>query len=74
VLRFIDVRFKPAVLVSDDEIEKYYRAHPSKSSLADRHDQISDILTGEKVNQVFFAWLDQQHKDAKIQFQEGGLT
>jgi hypothetical protein len=38
------------------------------------HDQISDTLTGEKVNQVFFAWLDQQHKDAKIQFQEGGLT
>jgi hypothetical protein len=74
VLRFIDVRFKPAVLVSDDEIEKYYRPHPSKSSLADRHDRISDILTGEKVNQVFFAWLDQQHKDAKIQFQEGGLT
>jgi hypothetical protein len=74
VLRFIDVRFKPAVLVSDDEIEKYYRAHPSKSSLTDMHDQFSDILTGEKVNQVFFTWLDQQRKDAKIQFQEGGLT
>ncbi|HEY1950979.1 MAG TPA: hypothetical protein VGG97_28460 [Bryobacteraceae bacterium] len=74
VLRFIDVRFKPAVLVSDDEIEKYYRAHPNKSSLAAMHDQIADILTGEKVNQVFFAWLDQQRKDAKIQFQEGGLT
>jgi hypothetical protein len=74
VLRFIDVRFKPAVLVSDDEIEKYYRAHPNKSSLAAMHDQIADILTGEKVNQVFFAWLDQQRKDAKVQFQEGGLT
>jgi hypothetical protein len=74
VLRFIDVRFKPAVLVSDDEIEKYYKAHPSKSSLAAMHDQIADILTGEKVNQVFFTWLDQQRKDAKIQFQEGGLT
>jgi hypothetical protein len=74
VLRFIDVRFKPAVLVSDDEIQKYYRAHPSKSSLTDMHDQISDILTGEKVNQVFFTWLDQQRKEAKIQFQEGGLT
>jgi hypothetical protein len=74
VLRFIDVRFKPAVLVTDDEIEKYYRAHPSKASLADRHDQISDILTGEKVNKVFFDWLDEQRKDTKIQFQEGGLT
>jgi hypothetical protein len=74
VLRFIEVRFKPSVLVTDDEIEKYYQAHPSKSSLAEMHDQISDILTGEKVNQAFFNWLDQQRKDTKIQFQEGGLT
>ena len=74
VLRFIDVRFKPAVLVTDDEIEKYYKAHPSKASLADQHDQISDILTGEKVNKVFFDWLDEQRKETKIQFQEGGLT
>src|SRR2546421_3945481 len=54
VLRFIDVRFKPAVLVTDDEIEKYYRDHaaalrreyPSKSDrkstrLNSSHDQIS---------------------------------
>jgi hypothetical protein len=74
VLRFIDIRFKPAVLVSDEEIEKYYRAHPGKSSLADSHDRIADILTGEKVNQIFFNWLDQQHKDAKIQYREGGLA
>jgi len=74
VLRFIDVRFKPAVLVTDDEIEKYYKTHPSKASLADMHDQISDILTGEKVNKVFFDWLDQQRKDNKIQFLEGALS
>jgi hypothetical protein len=74
VLRFIDVRFKPAVLVSDKEIEKYYQAHPGKSSLADEHDKIADILTGEKVNQVFFDWLDQQRKDTKIQFHESGLA
>jgi hypothetical protein len=74
VLRFIEVRFKPAVMVTDDEIEKYYRAHPGKSSLADSHDQISGILTGEKVNKVFFDWLDEQRKDNKIRFQEGGLV
>ncbi len=80
VLRFIDVRFKPAVLVSDDEIEKYYRDHtaalrrqyPGKS-LDDLRDQIREILTGEKVNQQFFAWLDDQRKSSKIEFREESL-
>jgi hypothetical protein len=80
VLRFIDVRFKPAVLVTDDEIEKYYRDHaaalrreyPSKS-LDDLRAQIREILTNEKVNQQFFAWLDEQRKTTKIQFLEASL-
>lgn len=81
LLRFIDARFKPAVLVTDDEIEKYYRDHaaalrrayPGKSSLEDLRPHIEEILTGEKVNQELFAWLDQQRKDAKIQFREENL-
>ena len=32
VLRFIDVRFKPAVLVTDPEIERYYREHTAALS------------------------------------------
>ncbi len=82
VLKFIDIRFKPAVLVTDDEIEKYYRDHaaalrrayPGKSSLDDLREQIQEILNGEKVNQQFFAWLDEQRKDAKIQFREESLA
>ena len=70
VLRFIDLRFKPAVLISDDEIAKYYASHtaalrkanPGKSSLDDLSDSIRETLTGEKVNQQFFAWLDDQRK------------
>ncbi len=81
VLRFIDVRFKPAVLVTGDEIEKYYRDHaaalrreyPGKSSLDDLRGHIREILTGEKVNQQFFAWLDDQRKDTKVQFREASL-
>jgi hypothetical protein len=81
VLRFIDIRFKPAVLINDDEIEKYFRDHaaalrreyPGKSSLDDLRGQIRDILTGEKVNQQFFVWLDDQRKDTKVQFLEASL-
>jgi hypothetical protein len=80
VLRFIDVRFKPALLVTDDEIEKYYREHaaalrreyPGKS-LDNLRDRIREILTDEKVNQQFFGWLDEQRKNTKVQFREASL-
>jgi hypothetical protein len=81
VLRFIDQRFKPAVLVTDEEIQKYYREHrtallqadPGKTSLDDFRDQIRDVLAGEKVNAQFFAWLDEQRKSKKIIFFEENL-
>jgi hypothetical protein len=81
VLRFIDIRFKPAVLITGDEIEKYYRDHaaalrrqyPGKSSLAELRSQIRQTLIDERVNQQFFAWLDEQRKETKVQFREESL-
>ncbi len=82
VLQFIDTRFKPAVLVSDQEIETYYQQHraalhrqyPEKASLDDLHDEIQNIITGEKVNKLFFAWLDEQRKQTKVKFLEENLA
>jgi hypothetical protein len=82
VLRFIDTRFKPAVIVTDDDIAQYYRQHqaalarehPGKSSLEDLQDSIRETLTGEKVNQLFFSWLDEQRQNVKIQFREESLS
>lgn len=82
VLRFIEIRFKPAVLVTDDDIAKYYREHattlrrenPSKSSLDDLSDQIRDTLQAERTNQQLFAWLDDQKKQNKIQYREESLA
>ncbi len=81
VLRFIDVRFKPAVLISDDEIDKYFQAHatalrkqyPGKT-LDDVREQIRSTLTAEAVNNQFFAWLDDQRRNNKIQFREESLA
>lgn len=80
VLKFIDARFKPAVLISDDEIEKYYNQHaaalkrqnPGKS-LDDLRDRIRDVLTAEGVNKQFFAWLDDQRSQTKIRYLEESL-
>ncbi|HEX4748547.1 MAG TPA: hypothetical protein VH302_03310 [Bryobacteraceae bacterium] len=80
VLKFIDARFKPAVLVTDEEIEKYYHQHqtalasqyPGKT-LDDLRDRIHDVLLAEGINQQFFAWLDEQRKDTKIKYSEESL-
>jgi hypothetical protein len=74
VLRFIDARFRPAVMVSEDEIKKYNAAHPAKAPLEERRGAISDAIAGEKVNQLFFAWLEEQRKDNKIRFREDSLA
>ncbi len=82
VLRFIDLRFKPGALVSEEEIEKYYNEHavalrrenPRASSLDDLREKIRGILQGRQVNQQFFAWLDDQRKENKIQFREASLA
>ncbi len=81
VLRFIDARFKPAVLVTDEEIENYYklhtaafrREHPGNSSLDDVRSEINGILAEQRVNKLFFAWLDEQRQQTKIKYFEASL-
>lgn len=81
VLRFIDVRFRPAAYVTDADIETYYRSHqaalskqfPGRTSLDELREDIRSILTGDKVNTLFFAWLDDQRKNNKIIYHEEGL-
>jgi hypothetical protein len=81
VLSFIDLRFKPAAVVTDDEIQKYFsehrtalmRANPGKKTADDFRQRIENTLSDEKVNQLFFSWLDAQRKQAKIQYLEDGF-
>jgi len=81
-LHFIDLRFRPAVLVSDDEIQNYFDQHrremeaanPGKpATLAALHDQIQQTLTGEAVNRLLFDWLERRRKAAKIVYLEESL-
>jgi hypothetical protein len=82
VLRFIDLRFRPAALVTDEEMEAYYNQHqqqlqaanPGKPATLDAlRPQIEDILTEERVNQLLDEWLDRQRKNTKILYLEEAL-
>lgn len=82
VLRFIDARFRPAVLVTEEDLEKYYNQHrqelqaetPGKPvSLETLRPHIQDILAGERVNQILDEWLEHRRKAAKIVYLEPEL-
>jgi hypothetical protein len=81
VLRFIDARFRPAVLVTDEEVEGYYKTHlpelrklhPNGYSLDALRKEITDTLAAERVNKLFFTWLDDQRKQTKIKYFEASL-
>ena len=82
VLHFIDVRFRPGVLINDQDIEHYYNSHLAEltrnnggkqPTLDQARSGIEDQLTGERVNQQFESWLDETRKNANIQYREASL-
>jgi hypothetical protein len=78
LLLFIDVRFKPGVQVSPQEIEDYFTkvvepaarlAHPGDPvKLDDYRSQIEEKLTGEQVDKQMSVWLDNARTRDQVVF------
>jgi peptidyl-prolyl cis-trans isomerase SurA len=77
VLRFIDERFRPGVLITEDDIAKYRQAHAEElgrefSAAADSQAaqvaRVREILEGEQINRNFEEWLEQTRKSARIEY------
>jgi hypothetical protein len=76
VLLFTTLRFRPAVEVSDQEIQEYYRSHMQSQngpSLADARAQIEEILANERADLDLDAWLRDQRKRITITYLEKDL-
>jgi len=82
VLHFIEQRFRPGVLVSEQEVDAYYRAHQAEfrnaktgkvASVDDVSEQIQDIIAAPKVNKEFEDWLDRARKRIKVDYREPSL-
>jgi hypothetical protein len=71
VLNFIDARFRPAVLITDEAVNKYFSQHRAQVK---SESDARDILTNEQVNKLLFEWLDQHRKNAKVRYLEAGLA
>jgi hypothetical protein len=83
LLRFIEVRFRPAVQVSDQEIQDYFdqvvapaarAAHPGEPVvLEDYRDQIEEKLSGQRVDKEVDTWLKEARKRNEIVIHEDAL-
>jgi hypothetical protein len=82
VLTFIEQRFRPGVLVSDEEVEKYFQENRVKFRqtadaktvmLEDVRDEIVEQIAGERVNHEFFDWLERARSRANIRYREAAL-
>jgi peptidyl-prolyl cis-trans isomerase SurA len=78
VLRFIDQRFRAGVLVTDEEVKSYYDQHqaalraqyPNGYGLEELQAKIRTSLEGERINQSFNEWLEQQRKMYRIEYKQ----
>jgi hypothetical protein len=72
LLSFTSLRFRPAVEVSDQEIEEYYHNHVEQKNaanpvrLADVRANIEQILTDERADLALDAWLRDQRQRTRI--------
>ena len=69
VLRFIDARFRPGVLVTDQDVQEYQNKHGTNL----KREQVEDLISGERINKQFYDWLDQNRKDLRIEYREESL-
>jgi hypothetical protein len=76
VLRFINERFRAAVLVSDDDVRNYYDQHRAnfKGSFDANEKTIRTSLEGQQVNQQFEMWLQGARQRADIEYRDKTLS
>lgn len=75
VLGFINERFRAGVLVSDEDVQKYYDQHRAelRAPLQTVSATIRTALEGEQVNQQFDMWLDGARRDAQIEYKPAAI-
>jgi hypothetical protein len=78
LLRFVDVRFRPAIQISDEEIQKYFNqelpqlekeaGRDRKISFDDLRDKIEETLTDERIDQQMDEWLKETRKRVRVEY------
>jgi hypothetical protein len=83
LLQFVDVRFRPAVQITSEEIQHYFdtvlaprlrAAQPAQPvSLDDYRDQIEDTLAGQREDREMETWLREARRQTPIFYRDEAL-
>lgn len=76
LLTFLNLRFRPAVQVSEQQIQRYYREHFARASppLNEVRSAIEQKLTDERADAELDQWLKRQRERAGIVYLEKDLA
>jgi hypothetical protein len=78
VLKFIDQRFRPGVMVADEEVRAYYDQHaaelrrqfPQAKTFEALEPKIRESLEGERISKAFEQWLGGARKRSRIEYRQ----
>ncbi len=82
VLRFISLKFRPGVFIPEEQLRQYYGAHRAELEAAnpDRtptfdglRSAIETTLVEDRVNQLFYDWLEEKRTESRIIYREPEL-
>lgn len=77
MLTFLNLRFRPAVQVTDQDVRKYYTEHMTQpanaAALNELRAAIEQRLTTERADRERDLWLEDQWKRTKIEYNEKDL-
>lgn len=79
LLSFLNLRFRPSVQVSDQDVRQYYDQHTDAHerglvSLNDLRAQIEQRIAGQRADAEMETWLRDQRKNTKIVYLEKDLA
>jgi peptidyl-prolyl cis-trans isomerase SurA len=82
ILRFIEIRFRQGIRISDQEVATYYRdtllpqypAGQAAPPLAEVSPRIEEILLQQRVNAMFNDWLDNLRQQGEVEVLDPSLV
>ncbi len=71
-LRFIDQRFRPGVLVTDQDVRTYYDQHAALQKVAfdKASPDIRKTLEGRQIDKEFDSWLSGERKRTRLEYRD----
>lgn len=69
-ISFTDLRFRPAVQVSEEDLRAYHTRLNDGSTFEAERDEIEEILTRQRTSDALDQWLGTARATARVQFRE----